>query len=493
MQTSLFRKVPRVFPGRQIRWSSSLLRDLQTLQLDAKSLLQNKTFSPEELEDLHELLKSDIPAETANHILQFGLPHDFSLYFTVGKREEPHKWDDLALLALVESNPGRVIPLTDLVAKHSNGPISQAVRQAVLKKLLHGERAEIRDGEFELTETNVKKAIQLLNELARVEGNEADLTTVLDFLVSNDAVSALTLLKLEGIAEWLCKEQLPLISEKVVFLQVARLVFDVTPGLLSKEVLSKVLAFSADGGQFEHSAKASKTLANLGMSPVQPQTSVEQLQQFGEHVLAFVEEGHLDLDKRDAEALILRMQLIQTYGIDKNDMQSALEKFHTYQSHENFGIELVQSKLVQAFCYQAFKNSDETSYKIAETLIIPDEIPVKTISHLILAASLFDAEKSLAIYNEYIGQVTNKLNANTGRSPAGLLTESMMIASLYDNDREFAQLLYEKALAKEVVTGDESSALRKAFKVYGEAFADDSWEKAKPRLLQYVLDTIRKL
>lgn len=493
MQRFLPRAVPKLPFQNSIRFSSTLIKDLQDLSVDAKSLLQDKTFTESELEDLHKLLQSEIPVQTANHILRFGLPHDFSLYFTVGKLARPHQWDEQALLALVENNPGRVIPLIDLAQKHSTGPISKAVRRVLLKKLLYGENVEIRHGEFELTDSNVRKAIQILNELESVEGNETEILALVEFLESSESVAALSLLKLEGMAEWLCKERLSLKIEKIVFLQIAIFVFETAPDLLSKEILSKILAFSAKYTDFEHSPKATKALENLGMTKSEIAESVEQIKLFGENVLAFIEKGNLDVDKRDAEALLLRMQLIQTYGIDKNDIDTALKKFHTYQTHEKFGIELVQSKLVQAFCFQAFKNADETSLKVAQTLIIPEEIQVKTICHLIVAQGRFDSEKSLDIYNEYIGQVSNKLNASTGRSPAGLLTESMMIASLYENDREFAQLLQEKALEKLVVAQDESYALRKPLKVYGEAFADDSWDKAKPKLENYVLDTIRNL
>lgn len=493
MQRFLPRAAPKLSSHISRKFSSTLIKDLQDLSVDVKSLLEDKTFTESELEDLHKLLQSDVPTQTANRILKFGLPHDFSLYFTVGKLAKPHQWDELALLALVENNPGRVISLTDLAKKHSTGPVSRAIRQVLLKKLLYGENVEIRDGEFELTDSNVRKAIGILNELESVEGNERELKALVEFLETSESVVALSLLKLDGMAGWLCKDHLSLKTERIVFLQIARFVFETAPELLSKETLSKILAFSADYTEFEHSPKALKVLENLGMTKAEISESAKQIKALGENVLAFVEKGRLDLDKRDAEAHLLRMQLIQTYGIDRDDIDTALRKFHTYQTHEKFGIELVQSKLVQAFCYQAFKNADETSLKVAQALIIPEEIQVKTICHLILAQGKFDSEKSLDIYNAYISQVSNKLNANTGRSPAGLLTEAMMIASLYENDREFAQLLQEKGLEKLVVAQDESYALRKPLKVYGEAFADDSWDKAKPKLEKYVLATIRNL
>lgn len=478
------------------RSSSSVFSALQQGPVNSQvidELLKNKIFSDVELADLHKVLKSDVSSEVANEVLRYGLPQDFSLYHTLSKLEKSHPWNDQALLSLIESNPGRVSTLLELAKKHSNGSLSHAIRQAVLKKLLFGEKVELRDGEFVLDEENISKAIGILNELDAVWSNEEFMDTIFDFLVSNNAAAGLSLLELEGVVEWLSHQKLASVSDKAAFLHVARIVFVANPQLLSKETLSKILGLSAEVKTFEHETKAIGILTRLGFSKDKLHENVQQMQQFSEDVLNYIESGHLDLDKKDAEALLLRMQLITTYGIDQSNIQKALEKFHTYQSHEKFGIELVQSRLVQAFCYQSFKHFDEMSYKIAETLIVADELPVSTICQLILASSQFDGERSLQIYNDYIGQVSKKLNPDTQISAAGKLTQAMMIASVYENDREFAQLLFEKAVTAGIVNEEEIPALKSVLKVYGQAFEEDSWEKAKPILLEYVLANIKSM
>lgn len=481
-------------PYFQIRNSSTVFNTLkESLNPQViEQALSNRTFTEGELQDLHKILKTDVSSEIANEVLRHGLPQDFSLYFTLSKLGKSHQWNDVALLSLIESNPGRVASLLELANKHSNGPISRAVGQAVLRKLLYGEKVELRDGEFVLSEENIRKAIEILNKLGMVNSNEEYLATIFDFFVSNSATASLSLLELEGFAEWL-NYKLTLVSEQAAFLQIAKVVFDSDPQLLSKEALSKVLAFSANMTTFEQDLRASKVLANLGFTRAQLDRNVEQLQLFGEKVLTYITQEKLDLDKKDPESLLLRMQLMTTYGIDLNNIQKALEKFHHYQSHEKFGLELVQSKLVQAFCYQSFNHFDETFYRIAEALIVPDELPVSTICQLILASSQFDGERSLKIYNDYIGQVSRNLNPDTNRSAAGKLTQAMMIASVYENDREFAQLLFEKAVINNMVHEEEIPALKNVFKVYGEAFEEDSWEKAKPRILKYVLANIKSM
>lgn len=473
----------RLFQARH----SSLLHSLQnTLDPSEVTKLLTKPLSDEERQDLHAILRSGPPGDVANEILRLGLPHDFSLYFTLAKSDVPHKWSEPALLSLVESNPGRVLSLADLVKKHSAGPAGVAVRQAVLHKLLNGENVEVRDGDFELTDEKVRHVIGLLNGFSSLPEVEGHLDSVFAYLAQNNAVAGLAAVQLEGLAQWL-NGKLGTISNKAVYLQVSNLVFRTDPLLLRKESLSKVLAYSAE---VEHEkGKSESFLAELGIDSEQAHNLLVRL---GDDVLAYVEENHLDTDKRDPEAIFLRMQLMSTYGIDRNSLYAAVEKFHVYQTHEKFGIELVQTKLVQAFCYQAFQHLDETLFKVAETLIVPDQTPVSSVAQLILASSQFDGERSLQIYNGYIGQVSREPNSETGRSASGKLTEAMMVASLYENDREFALLLLDKAIANKIVAELEVPVLRNVFKVYGDAYVDDSWETAKPRLLQHVLDMIKR-
>lgn len=68
-----------------------------------------------------------------------------------------------------------------------------------------------------------------------------------------------------------------------------------------------------------------------------------------------------------------------------------------------------------------------------------------------------------------------------------------MVASLYDNDREFAQLLYEKAIQNKMLIDEAEIALiKKVFKKYGESFQEnDTWKQARPRFTEVVLEMIK--
>ena len=111
-----------------------------------------------------------------------------------------------------------------------------------------------------------------------------------------------------------------------------------------------------------------------------------------------------------------------------------------------------------------------------------------------MANSEFNIDKSLEVYNDYIQNVSRSVNEHSGRSPSGLLTESLMLCNLYHNDREFAYLLFDKAVANGILSDElEIATVKKLFKVYGDSFVEDNWDAAKPILKRYILDSIRSL
>lgn len=444
--------------------------------------LANKSYSSEDLEKLHDLIKcKQLSSETLNELLHHGLPSDFSLYFTMAKNIDDHKWNNKSLISLIQNNPGRVQSLWDLLKKHGSS-VSDEVKLAVADKLILGEKAEQREGEVEITGRKLRQAFELLREVGDISKLELQLSHIVDHLAEIGASSAFRLLKVPGFLKWVNLAKLPEIQDRAAFVEIASIVFEHERTLLSKKLMCKVLAAS----------NVSTTNVLALFEEFGEEARELDLAAFQKQILEYIETHKLDLDKNDPEALLLRIQLIETYGMNQDNVQAALEKFHTYQAHEKFGIELVQTKLVQAFCYQAFKHLDETFFKIAETLV-PEEMQVKTIAHLILASCQFDIDQSLKMYNDSITRVSNNVNSETGRSASGVLTEALMIANLYDNDREFAQLLFEKAVGNKMVDESEIAILKKVFKVYGEAFEEDSWEKAKPKLHEYVLETIKRM
>lgn len=467
---SRFRIVPYVFIRR-----NSTFRDFAK-KIEAGSLVSvsevetlftDRKITSQEIETLRQLLKSNISTDLANELLRLGLSHDFSLYYAATKN---HEWNDLALMSLILNNPGRVFSLESLANKHLGGLLSDEIRHLLVRKLLLGENVDQGDESYKPSKDSIRKAIDLINGCKLGHGLEGSLGNLLDAALVHDSLAMLHDLEVAGVGEWLVKNRLDNLPDDLTnaqYLEIAQLIFKDDPSLLSKQNYCRILSLEDASEQFEP---------------------------FIDDALAYIELNHMDFDKTDANSLLVRIQLIETYGITKNDLDTMLKKFHAYQSKEKFGIEYVQIKVVKAFCFQSFKENDATNLKIAETLVLPEGLPVSTVAELILANSQISAEKSLEVYNDYIQLVSASLNEVTKRSPKGILTEALIISSLYNNDREFAELVYQKAIETSTISDENEIALiKKVFKAYGDAFKEDSWESAKPIFKQFVLGHIKDL
>lgn len=471
-----------IFRGSVLRWStlpqtkfvrfnSSILGSLANGEAvpteDLRSYLASKTLGDDDVESIHEIVKNEkTSVDTINQLLHHGLQKDFSLYYTINKASPSHAWDNEALHSLIKNNPGRAISLWALLEKLGVNADTTCVLE-VVNKLLEGEISELKEGAVEVTPERLDRAINLLNLVNEPVEKHWDL--LVQRAMELKKMEQLSLVETEAFVHWLNQKLLSITNQRE-FLHISKVIFVNYPDLLTKDSIAKILSY-----------------AQLENDPV---TGSDYLQA----VIDLVELKHLDTDKKDPESLLIRLKLVTTYGIHQDDFNKALEKFHAYQTHEKFGIELVQAKLVQVFGYQAFKRGDRTLLRIAETLVDPDELQVKTLAQLILARSKFNCEDSLNLYNDYINQVSKGINETTGRSPTGVLTEALMAANLYNNDREFAHLLYDKAIANGFLKDEaEAAQIKKVFKVYGDSFEDsDSWEKAQPRLGDFVLYLIRR-
>lgn len=456
---------------RSIRFNStifgSLRKGIEVPPEDLHTYLTSNKLTEEDVEKIHEIVKAqEASANIINKLLKHGLQEDFSLYYTVNRANPSHVWDNESLCSLIENNPGRAVSLWALFDKY-RAKSDQKVVRAVIDKLLGGEKAELREGAVEITADRLDRAIKLMNLVDDIAEKQWELL----IQKAGDLELHEKLAHVEGelFSRWL-NEKLASVTDKREFLNLSRVIFNKDAELLSKESISRILKYS----QFE----------------TKPEIGSKYLSAVIDHV----EQNHLDIDKKDPESLLIRLELVTAYGIQQDDFNKALEKFHAYQTHEKFGIELVQAKLVQVFGYQAFKKGDKTLLRIAETLVDPEELQVKTLAQLILARARFNAEDSLNLYNDYINKVPKKVNENTGRSPSGVLTEALMVANLYNNDREFAHLLYDKAIASGFLIDEaENAQIKKVFKVYGDSFEEsDKWESAQPRIGEFVLGLIRR-
>ncbi|CAH2353309.1 MIOREX complex component 12 [[Candida] railenensis] len=452
----------------------------------------------------HAALSKDDKVDLINQFMIHGLPHDYSLYFTVKKGS--HSWTTDSLAKLIEANPGRVDQGWDLYKKYIDGSninsdaADSLLYQILLEKLLFGEKVEIRDSDIEMSVNRLARAIYVSTKVDNVTLESS--VEIIRLAIQYKCIPTLywSGVSNEQILKVISGNEFEVDDESYV--QLFNKVFRESPELVDKESICKALTRvesarnGQDTGEVDNGniSEVKRVLRAEGVAISDHSVIAipEMASSLADSILSYIRTNNLDLDK-SAESLLVRIKLMEVYGMDRNDIQEALAKFHDYQAHEKFGIELVQHKLIAAFCYKAVEQHNEHYLKIAHTLMTMEDIPIKVLSVLILARSEFDDESALELYNEYINSVPKNINSVTKRSGSGLLTEAMMLGSLYNKDREFASLLFEMAQKNNIVSDEyEATTLKKLFKVYGDAFAEDNWEIAHAELKKYVLQAIRR-
>lgn len=480
----------------QVRYYSSIPSTISTLNISNAStkipnleeILNTSSNQQAELDSIHELVSSDLNPSLKNELLSHGLNYDFSLFHKVSKSN--HDWSSDSLQSLIRNNPGRVFSSWDLYEKFSNeSNVTNAVIEVVINKLLAGEKVEIRDNEFKLSLSNLSRSLNLLNSSSI--DNENIFTLILNSMSELNVVSGLKLITNEHFKNWFLLNGLAGLQGRQLLIGFDSI--DLNTALL-KETITKVLDTSfkinEDLDKLNEMEEVSfKELSQTG--EYTPFSTIENTQ-LRNNLLEFIDSNELDIAPAP-ESLLIRLKLIEIYGMYANDITKVLEKYHKYQIHGKFGIEIIQSKLIQSFIYQFISTKDDHLLKIAETLNLED-IPIPILQAFILGYSTNNIDQSLKLYNDYIQQVSKKLNDVTKRSPTGLLTESLMLAFLSNKDREFAYLLFDKAIDNAIISDElEIATIKKVFKVYGDAYNDENEDAATQFFHNYLLKTVRDL
>jgi hypothetical protein len=416
---------------------------------------------------------------------------DFSYYFKL-----PQESVNLEVLhRLLEINPGRVYSSVELFNKYHPqiGQPSQEIMSMLVTKLLDGEIYEIRDlddGEvFTPSGENVKKLMELMSKF---EFELQTLTSILDKISVNpglvSVISQLVdekLISIEQLTTYINQE--PKLNNDT-YIEILRIIFQKAPETLNIKQIVDLLELTRESEESNANSPAREpNQLELDFEYEKPDKK-----QLCQQVYDYIEEHKIDMAET---ALLLRVVLVESYGIYENNLQHATDLFHKYQSHAKFGIGMVQYQLFKSYCYHAISDDKQIYLKIGETLVNPQEMNVRTIQLLMVTQSHFDSEIALKYYNDYIAQVSKEVNSTNKRSSAGYLTESLVLASLYDNDRNFATLVLEKAVENGIVTDEhEISQIKRLFKLYGDSFKEsDDWELAKPFFKQHVLDYMKRL
>lgn len=474
------RSIIRSLPQKMLRFIrfnsiSTIKNQLINGEVPITKQLIEKSVKNDELPQLKAILKQNSGLLTPlvkNDLINY-IPQDFSIYYLL--KDQEHHWTSTQIASLIKSNPERVDTSWELYLRH--GPQSQALTQTdaniqdeVYKTLIEKLLIEPSDSDWAKILYGYRKLQDkgLVQESIFAKLVEQNSTNLAFF----DFPYEFLLIKVNGLSE----SQFSVVFQKL---------FQDDPEKLPYDIYIKAI----------NSFKSIKPNTEF-ISTFRQITNEKEDITYNEleitDILSYIEDKGLDINDNVPESLLLRLKIIEIYGMELNDFDKLLKKYHQYQTRSKFGFELIQNLLIQCYCLKSFDESNKEILPLINALML-ENVPIKVIQCLILTNSAFGTDTSLEIYNKYIGHVSNTPNEFTNRSPAGLLNESIMLAFLYNNDREFASIIFDKLAANKALPEHELSILKKLFKVYGDVFIEDSWETARPKLKQYISNTIKKL
>ncbi|KAG7661766.1 uncharacterized protein J8A68_004714 [[Candida] subhashii] len=463
---------------------------------DKITLEDLKASNQDDIAGRMSLIKSiNLSANSNKQQLINELIPDFSIYF---KLDPAIKNTNEVLSRIIQVNPGRVHSSWELFQLHSSNldEISVSLIKNLLNKLITGEAVDQSEN-YIIDFDNLHRLQTLLTDhiVSDISQYESDLIQLLDKLIQDDSVAFIGFLINDILSPPFIVEYMKTFhdrntpSENCVFLLMVEKVLEEDPTLLTTEQYIKALdIINLKSEQLEPIMSKQVELSKHLSIEFKPSI----VRDLDKKILKYIQESDIDLE---AGNILLRQKIIESYGIFSNDTESALKKFHQYQTHASYGIEFVGATLAKVFGYQAINQNKEIYAEVAATLAPPDSMTVRLLQSLIISQSFFKPDSGLSIYNNYINQVGSDLIQNTGRSSKGLLTEAVVLGFLQNNDRSFASLIFEKAIDNKIITYEpEISTIKKLFKAYSDCFVEDEdWSKAKIKMKEFVLKFMKNL
>ncbi|CCG21823.1 hypothetical protein CORT_0B01030 [Candida orthopsilosis Co 90-125] len=380
--------------------------------------------------------------------------------------------DENLLRHFININPGRVLSTFELLDKHQIPKTSHGFKSDVLKKIV---------SEYNKNEDNtIDRILEYLNkhfenieeerfkELFATLLHRRDVSQ-LDSFISNVSIDNNVLLKevFENYGDPLAKFVLMRSFERWV-----KDPDSIKPWIYA--IILDILNFRS--GQ---------------VIPIYEKAGLKMdIDNLNEKVIRYVTESKMDVK---AENLVLRKVLVEVLGISQNNLGEALKVFQKYETFAKYGISNVQIAMVKAISYQAIKQDKEIFKTMAETMIPPD-LTIQLLQILIILKSYFNPNDGLALYNDYVNGVSGVVK--DGSSQKGLLTQSIILGFLMKNDREFAFLLFNKAVENGIIVDEtEIATTKKLFKIYGDCFVEDeNWDTAaREKMVEQVLSYVESI
>jgi hypothetical protein len=434
--------------------------------------------SPEVVESLFEKVYQDSKlqdhekAELHNTVLSKLLPYDSSLssIHLRSLNNLGYQMSADALEQVILHNKGRVDSSWEIFSRWLTSMEGveklelQPVLKKVLEKVVHGDPSEQEDG-YQMNGESLGRAVWILKNLEQCD-NEIHELVLQECLKAGEwsLVNVLGVHTLGDIAQLKPNdEQLLMMWSMLKDHAVSET--DVVEYSSTLErlliILSKMVSYEAPSTN-----ETIKSLSNRfpALSVETQAACLSTIEELMNLLTSFLDSS--------IPCLKLRQTMLKCQGIYLSNFSKSLELYHQYIVCDKSNVDLYMTTMVQIACYHAVLQDSMMYLTIAESLI-PQPIPVKCLQAQILTKSVFKVDDSLGIYNEYIGKVS-KENNKSGYSQSGLLCESLILAFLTNEQREFAYVIRDGAIGNGLIAGETAQGrLKPYFRRYGEILGDE--------------------
>ncbi|ODV74061.1 Mrx12p CYBJADRAFT_167446 [Cyberlindnera jadinii NRRL Y-1542] len=438
---------------------------IQQPHLQSNPQLVSKLFE-QVYRDTH--LSDEDKGQLHNEVLSKLLPFDASLTTHARSLEKlGQQMSPEALEQVIVNNKGRVDSSWDIFEKWllnnprvSNSDIQGALQQ-VLAKVVHGDPSEHEDG-YSMNEEALVRAVWILKNLERQMDKE-----IVELIIKKTMeVGDWSLIHELGINSLADIEALDPSDEQLLTLWLSLQSTELSEHEVKAhlKLIERILTIlskktsEAPTINTEMFSKLNKRFPNLAVEQrIMEQKSVDNL----------IEQLTTILNTETTGLTQLRTTMLKCVGMYLGQFSKSLELYHHYIVIDGPYVDEYMTTMVQVASYQGVKNNSQVFLAIADSLT-PQPVPLKCLRVKILAKALFNVDDSLDIYNEYIQQCS-KENNDSGVSQAGLLTESLLLAYLCNEQREFAYVIREGAIANGLIQGvTAQNRLKRYLKTYGD-------------------------
>ncbi|CEP62725.1 Mrx12p LALA0_S06e02300g [Lachancea lanzarotensis] len=438
--------------------------------------------------------------EIHNRVIESLTAHDYGVGSVHAKEVQKlsGQLSPKSLAEIIKGNPGRVKSSWEIFMDNRKVAWeSQEVLEAVFRKLLKFDSADIADGKTDLTLQDITKSTFLLSRI--IDSSIVKNSTWEALLRASLATKATTIIPF--ILSHYKPSGSHLRDDNIQFTnyQICQL-FQQNPEVLFQEDISSFRDVFTILGQndtvklteeeleadrsIQHDLDLMRQMTGSDFSINSPHELSTEVS--FDNFLAVVEKHNTESDT----VRELREIAVHSLGIFKNDIKKASAFFEKVKiPHQR-----LFDDMFLVYIFGGVKNTDrQLIQKAIEFSSIHDSDVLRSvvIQGLIVGYSGFDLEESLKVFNQNIESSQRKPFDRGPMSEAALLTEALIVAFLRNKDREFAQVILDKAAAEQIFPSKTAMQRVKAhFARYGAMLEEPDFDR---NLRNMVLDYIKSL